>query len=986
MNSHIYNLQERTECNKVKPKLRLWVINYEITDIAKGAAVVKANNAKEASDILLADSQFNAYRKIFNIIRIEEIHTEGMYANLAIEEWIRFSDIPNLDASKIIYIPSNGMTSRNVQGAIDELNSNIKNIDITSDIDLSEYAKKSEMPTKTSELENDSSYITTERVEEMIEKGNGVTIVSSVDELPSDAPHGSLATVSNIKTEEIEVEDKFSVRDIYVEENPDCEPLMELKLKVPGTLPTEPFWFILGAKGYNNTNELIQGRYLGLMLMEGEFVTMVAENGSPILNMSPLVTDYSIDEEILTQVNEIISSWGGIVLYGSAGEGQELLTPTEAQIEALDSFISYNNGTHIETVETHTNDIYFKETTGWRKINDVKIIDSVDKLDKNAPQGSLASVAVNTIGEAKFSELHQPTSDEVNTETGALNTTNLSSVSSISINSSFDTSVEGVYFEVDLISKDFNPQGGVGSVIYLYPMGGITANLATQEVNELELFTANEDGTIITNKENLDTINNLLSSTEFVYCGVVSTDNYEFIDPSYADVFYKAIGNIQKTDLYIKDVGGWKIVGDEELKAKVDNLEAKVDNLGLIVNSVDELPQDAQTGSLASVLEEYHVRTKASSFKNVANKEHILEVNIVEGTINTPGTYRLELVSKDGTESIFLNTGYGTGSCWFSYTEGGNTTSLGEYSYTPPTLRVITDRLKILNEKLKTNEFVYVRPTDDSAEKSWFVPTAILKEYKKTILYTKNETGWEQYAENIYNSVEDLPQDAPLGSLAKVMNEGTRFISFADIAAKTKLESIDIHVPEKIDKKYLNTSLSIHFVGKNATSPAYQPFLALSPTSSGLELRGSTGGTSSTSYAKYDAEGIRTSMTSIDLTEQFNKIINEQGYAYLWEPATDKELSDLFFKAGVGGFISTILYVKNTTGWEQIAGEVANDLEGGANKVLSAEMGKTLSERIEEVAENKVTSANVTNIVSITQADYDALESKSEATLYLITE
>ena len=156
MNSHIYNLQERTECNKVEPKLRLWVINYEITNIAKGAAVVKAKNAQEASNILLEDSQFNAYRNTFKITRIEEIITDGMYANLAMEEWIRFSDVPNLDASKIIYIPSSGMNSRNVQGAIDELNSNIKNINITPGMDLSEYAKKDDVPTKISQLINDT--------------------------------------------------------------------------------------------------------------------------------------------------------------------------------------------------------------------------------------------------------------------------------------------------------------------------------------------------------------------------------------------------------------------------------------------------------------------------------------------------------------------------------------------------------------------------------------------------------------------------------------------------------------------------------------------------------------------------------------------------------------------------------------------------------------------------------------------------------------
>ena len=93
MNSHIYNLQERTECNKVEPKLRLWVINYEVNNTAKGIAVVKAKNAQEASNVLMADSQLNAMRDIFNIIRIEEILTEGMDANLAMEEWVKFSDI-----------------------------------------------------------------------------------------------------------------------------------------------------------------------------------------------------------------------------------------------------------------------------------------------------------------------------------------------------------------------------------------------------------------------------------------------------------------------------------------------------------------------------------------------------------------------------------------------------------------------------------------------------------------------------------------------------------------------------------------------------------------------------------------------------------------------------------------------------------------------------------------------------------------------------
>lgn len=53
---------------------------------------------------------------------------------------------------------------------------------------------------------------------------------------------------------------------------------------------------------------------------------------------------------------------------------------------------------------------------------------------------------------------------------------------------------------------------------------------------------------------------------------------------------------------------------------------------------------------------------------------------------------------------------------------------------------------------------------------------------------------------------------------------------------------------------------------------------------------------------------------------------------------------------------------------------------------LTNDSGYITEGRVEEMIEDKVTSANVTNIVSITQADYDALETKSETTLYLITE
>lgn len=101
MNSHIYNLQERTECNKVEPRQRLWVINYEIPNISKGIAVVKASNAHNASIILMGDSQFNSYRSNFNITRIEEIISDGAYEHLISEEFVKILNSTNIEPDDI---------------------------------------------------------------------------------------------------------------------------------------------------------------------------------------------------------------------------------------------------------------------------------------------------------------------------------------------------------------------------------------------------------------------------------------------------------------------------------------------------------------------------------------------------------------------------------------------------------------------------------------------------------------------------------------------------------------------------------------------------------------------------------------------------------------------------------------------------------------------------------------------------------------------
>lgn len=137
MNSHIYNLQERTECTKTEPKLKLWVINYEVKDKAKGIAIIKARSANEASIIMLSDSQFNALKGSIAISRIEEVISDGAYSSLMSEDYVIYSVI-GIDNS-----------SSKLQADWAESNS----------YSLSYIKNKPNIPTKISELPNDSGYI-----------------------------------------------------------------------------------------------------------------------------------------------------------------------------------------------------------------------------------------------------------------------------------------------------------------------------------------------------------------------------------------------------------------------------------------------------------------------------------------------------------------------------------------------------------------------------------------------------------------------------------------------------------------------------------------------------------------------------------------------------------------------------------------------------------------------------------------------------------
>lgn len=427
------------------------------------------------------------------------------------------------------------------------------------------------------------------------------------------------------------------------------------------------------------------------------------------------------------------------------------------------------------------------------KTGGIEIVNSVEELDPDAEQGSLASVAVNTMGEVSFSELYQATSDdEFNVGTGVINTTNLSRVNSISINSSYDTSAEIHDFYIYLLSKDYNGQERVGQAVVLFPGVSITVNLSTQEQNQLELFTPNEDGTITVNEENLAIINNLLSSTEFFY-GLVLDDS-GLVDPSYADVYYKCISGVQKTDLYIKDVEGWVLYkdtisfpqieivddlntggNDKALSAEMGKVLAE--NVGVIVDSEEELPSTSLIGARASVNVNRITGEKEVNVDKIHEENTFLHRVVLRSSIlYTPAVagFTLELEAEDGTRiKILISAPYKYDSSrWGALVWGfsdnmpnsnsDRSQTICEYAaLSAPTSYAVldpnTEALSKLNNELSSRNYRiisgYSVGSYGVAVPNVFLMTYVAEVQKAAKIYVRNEAGWEQYSELVDNSV-----------------------------------------------------------------------------------------------------------------------------------------------------------------------------------------------------------------------------------------
>ena len=218
--------------------------------------------------------------------------------------------------------------------------------------------------------------------------GYGLEIYSSVDELPDDDEQGTLATVVNYYSGEVLVEDKFSVRDIYVGENPDCDPILEFRFNEITRYPEQfgdGFSAIFGRKDIplENFNEYYFEEFIFFIYDEGKFGFRRFEEGNDdsidvIIYETNDDGTISLNAENVSILNEHIQSIGGVVCYGCYNkETESFVDPTDDHFDFIDTFLSYVIGSHTEIVERKDNEIYFKTNDGWENYNTLNLVNNL---------------------------------------------------------------------------------------------------------------------------------------------------------------------------------------------------------------------------------------------------------------------------------------------------------------------------------------------------------------------------------------------------------------------------------------------------------------------------------------------------------------------------------------------------------------------------------------------------------------------------------
>lgn len=242
----------------------------------------------------------------------------------------------------------------------------------------------------------------------------------------------------------------------------------------------------------------------------------------------------------------------------------------------------------------------------------VPIVDSVDKLDALDLQvGSLASVAFDNVIEKSFRDLYQPTIDDVDMSTFTVNTDNMSSVKSVTVtpNASMLSSLaEPITMTlIPRAKSDLTEMLLIGILAE-----GIQVIISTSSGHDQKTIMSIDNGVAQVNEEELNAINELLSSDDYCFLGdfndlLITPEEYDIIDS-----VIKVKAGSSACDLYIKDVKGFRPfkegatyvssllndIGYITSKSVFKNIEVHTDETPIkfkkntmIINMTDTFPQ-----------------------------------------------------------------------------------------------------------------------------------------------------------------------------------------------------------------------------------------------------------------------------------------------------------------------------------------------------------------------------------------------------------
>lgn len=601
-------------------------------------------------------------------------------------------------------------------------------------------------------------------------------------------------------------------------------------------------------------------------------------------------------------------------------------------------------------------ELFFKNPQSWEKVGAIKTVNSEEQLYEDDPIGTLKIIAYDGIKTANFKELYQPNKDEIDIDQMIFNTENLSKVTKLYIDelATINDNIHMILF----IAR--NHENVTDPCIILNTEGyALVVDFGDNNVkHELQLFERTETGILI-NEIGLNTVNNYLSTDEYCFGGIYDIDNNIVYDN--IDVF-KVDGFVQRGALYFKEVDGWKNYS-AVLKTSEYQIEKNTEQIALVekelhnsivkVNYVEDLDPKAPSGTLASVnftnttLEEFDggFYTVTLQFPN--------EIYIDPNYTTSELYYYPANINVDGTFGGMLSSPH----CGLRFYNTGNEQTINDISnhniivtYEDGVLREVNN--EALQQFYHTvNQTIgswkvrngYLPKLSEEQLQIWqnFIEQPFI--FSNPTLFVKKSKGWEQYNKILDNSItRDKIRDYTITE------------DKLEYPLQLKLDSVSTLVQTT---NTLQTNLNTEIQNRTTQDSELRTSInsindKLSELENNIEL--ADGSIAIEKLSTDVQESITKVNTFLDIAAQSDEVVDTlkeiQEYIESDASGASAMITDIATnKSNIEELTARLDELNNN---ENNSVEIVNDLTtGGADKALSAEMGKTLSERIEEVAE-----------------------------------